>query len=55
MTLAEATPSSVAMKAEEIDGPSVSGALRFLSTCTRPKTVPMMPMVGAKPPALSNG
>ena len=30
MTLAEATPSSVAMNAAEIDGPSVSGASRLL-------------------------
>src|SRR4051794_10032462 len=46
---------SVAMNALEIAGPSVSGCDRFSSTCTRPITVPMMPMVGAKPPALSNG
>ena len=46
---------SVAMKAPEIDGPRVSGALEVAaSTCTRPMTVPMMPIVGAKPPAVSN-
>ena len=43
MTLAEPTPISVAMNAEEIEGPSVAGADRFWSTCTRPITVPMMP------------
>jgi hypothetical protein len=35
------------MKATEIEGPSVSGEDRFLSTATRPMTVPRMPMVGA--------
>src|SRR4029078_4291459 len=43
------------MNAPEIDGPRVSGCDRFSSTCTRPITVPMMPIVGAKPPALSKG
>src|SRR5579875_3745923 len=43
------------MKAEEIAGPSVDGAARFWSTCTSPITVPMIPIVGAKPPAFSNG
>ena len=42
------------MKAPEIAGPSVAGRDRFSSTCTRPITVPMMPMVGPSPPALSN-
>jgi hypothetical protein len=55
ITLAEPTPISVAMNAAEIDGPSAAGAARFWSTCTRPSTVPMMPIVGAKPPAFSNG
>ena len=45
--MAEATPISVATKAEEIEGPSVCGAARLASTWTRPKTVPMMPIVGA--------
>ena len=49
------TPSSVAMKALEIAGPSVEGAARFWSTCTSPITVPMIPIVGANPPAFSNG
>ena len=31
----------------EIDGPRVSGASRFASTWISPKTVPMMPIVGA--------
>ena len=43
------------MNAAEIDGPSVAGADRFWSTCTSPMTVPMIPIVGAKPPAFSNG
>ena len=47
MTLAVATPSRVAMNAAEIDGPSVSGLSRLPSTWIRPKTVPMMPIVGA--------
>src|SRR3954452_7488417 len=54
-TFAEPTPYSVAMKAPEIAGPRVAGASRFSSTCTRPMTVPMMPIVGEKPPAFSNG
>src|SRR3954449_10546621 len=39
------------MNAPEIAGPSVSGGARFASTWMRPMTVPMMPMVGEKPPA----
>ncbi len=53
--MAELTPISVAMNAEEIAGPSVEGADRLASTWTRPMTVPMIPIVGAKPPAFSNG
>ena len=53
--MAEPTPIRVAMKAEEIEGPSVAGADRFWSTWTSPMTVPMIPIVGANPPAFSNG
>ena len=42
------------MNAPEIAGPSVDGADRFSSTWMRPMTVPMMPSVGAKPPAVVN-
>jgi chemotaxis protein MotA len=41
------------MKAPEIAGPSVAGCERFSSTWIRPITVPVMPSVGAKPPAFS--
>ena len=55
ITLAEPTPISVARNAVEIDGPRVEGAARFCSTCTSPSTVPMIPIVGANPPAFSKG
>ena len=42
------------MNAPEIAGPSSAGAARFWSTWIRPITVPMMPTVGAKPPAVVN-
>ena len=38
------------MNAEAIMGPSVEGVDRFWSTWRSPMTVPMIPMVGAKPP-----
>ena len=41
------TPHRVATNAPAIRWPSLSGWDRFSSTCTRPMTVPMMPMVGA--------
>ena len=43
------TPHRVAVKAAAIMGPRVEGVDRFCRTCSRPMTVPMMPMVGAKP------
>ena len=47
MMLALSTPHSVATKAAAMRWPSFSGSDRFSSTWTRPKTVPMMPTVGA--------
>ncbi len=46
-TFADMTPHRVAMNAAAMRWPSSSGLARFSSTCTRPMTVPMMPMVGA--------
>jgi hypothetical protein len=37
-----------------MSGPSVSGWFRFAITLMRPMTVPRMPIVGAKPPAVAN-
>src|SRR5579862_848013 len=52
-TLADMTPQRVAMNAPAMRVPNLPGSLRFWSTWTSPRTVPMMPRVGAKPPMFS--
>ena len=47
ITLADMTPHRVAMNARGDEVAELLGLRRFSSTCTRPMTVPMMPMVGA--------
>ena len=49
--LAMAMPMRVAMKATAMWAPSLSGSERLERTMMRPRTVPMMPIVGEKPPA----